>query len=389
MATYGLATLTIILLCILTESSQDCQDPKLLSEFLTTPFRLPNPVILKFDNNSSISWTKKIFESGSVALYDSHTIKTFNINDSQSLSFVEQRVFHQPIMACLENSSDLKMTLEFLSKFGLGKEKPIILILQTKTNLDQQEEALMKIRLDQEIFFIPLDTRELLEVYAVNNVLVKNLVGHYLDPDHGTKLVFKFESEEPWHSKLGQRRQDFHGATLVGMTDHDPPFMYLDPHCYNSAKLNEADMTYDMKDCVTGGIYFDLFTTMIRMLNFTYTMTRRDDGVWGTVIDNKPYGMLSNLADGSADVIVSALAMTLVRYPFAAYLPVVDGTTPSIFIKRDQQKEYRWLTFIKPFSLELWLVLILVAIVNATWLFLGNRALKSNVCRHSFFSRCH
>ena len=109
----------------------------------------------------------------------------------------------------------------------------------------------------------------------------------------------------------------------------------------------------------------------------TCSLNKRKDGVWGTVVNNKTVGILSNLEDESADLVVSAFGLNIVRLPFIKPLPQMTAKLPSIFIKSEVEEDVGWSTFYRPFANNLWHVLTMVSIVHASWLFLTNDAFSN------------
>ena len=82
--------------------------------------------------------------------------------------------------------------------------------------------------------------------------------------------------------------------------------------------------------------------------------------------------MLSNLVQESADMIVQAFIINVVRFGLVQYAPPISVDKVAIFIKSDQNEEWSWTIFVYPFAQDVWLVLWCVTLVSGVWLFCMN-----------------
>ena len=85
-----------------------------------------------------------------------------------------------------------------------------------------------------------------------------------------------------------------------------PPYVDIDPSYKQMALFHHLNKTYDITNLCSGPI-FDLFSSMMNYLNASYSLYRRNDSVFGVYENGKWTGMLHNLVDGEADIIVSLL----------------------------------------------------------------------------------
>jgi hypothetical protein len=110
-------------------------------------------------------------------------------------------------------------------------------------------------------------------------------------------------------------------------------------------------------------------------LNFSTKLYKRKDSKWGGLTRDGLglEGMAGNLVDGSADLIVSSLAITAVRKQFIDYLPSMTVAITSLFIHQSNDEEVSWTTYLTPFAYDLWLSLGLMAILVALVLSLISR----------------
>ena len=127
------------------------------------------------------------------------------------------------------------------------------------------------------------------------------------------------------------------------------------------------NQTYDMTHKVKG-YYIDFLNLLSESMNFTFTLYKRKDGIFG-----QPYalnngsvtatGMLANLFDNSADVAWGPLAFTASRAPYIDFLTPFADSYGSIFIKNELPEDLDFFLYFMSFELDLWVMLISLAIL--------------------------
>ena len=93
--------------------------------------------------------------------------------------------------------------------------------------------------------------------------------------------------------------------------------------------------------------------TMAAELNATFSLYKRKDGIWGSLKNGSWSGMLQNLVNGNADMIVSGIVRTKSRSEATSFLPTpiqVPSDRAGIFIKAFEE-ELSWLVYLDPFSI--------------------------------------
>ncbi len=83
-------------------------------------------------------------------------------------------------------------------------------------------------------------------------------------------------------------------------------------------------------------------------------------------------GLVSNVVDGSADMIAAAITLTRQRRDFIFYLPIINSDRVAIFIRRQQLEEFRYTTFISAFTPFLWLFILIGNVFVGLWLYVTN-----------------
>ncbi len=346
----------ILGVCILAKFALSCFNPDLTGQILKEPFKLKDPIFVV----SKQCWSKadKIrFAKVSIE----KRLRSFKIVDDVEGLSQKGIQSPSPIVIIVPDGNIINSTLVAIDH--ARRSERVIIALPGNFN----ESFGHHVKINQETYFLHNETLEMIEAYSINGVLVKTKIGHY-EKINGT---LKFQ-QSVRSLAIVDRRSNFHGQLIVGMTTDFVGLLTLRDGYKTGAVFHASNETYDVTDWAEG-LYFDILQTTAGHLNFTYKLYRRKDDVWGNVINNKTTGMLSNVVDGSADIIVQAFKINLARTSYLDYVPFITIDYASIFIKREQTEEIDWMTFFQPFRWDLWLGISAVSIVMGTWLFLGNK----------------
>ncbi len=276
---------------------------------------------------------------------------------SSALSLVKET-----IVFCSNSTSDLEEFQAFIGKhISLALKKPIV-IWSKSASINKMKTAILS-RLDQRVYYFSTDSGELLEKFTINSHIVSNVLGHIATGtgnDQSPRLKYVPTSK----GLLGfeERRGNFHGYHIVAMTNDGSGGAFVDKNFENIAKYHEKNQTYDVTNLTTGP-YFRYLTILAKEFNFTYNLYQRKDRTWGSldIKTGKATGMVLNLADGSAEMIVSSLTLNPWRATLVDYLPVLTAFKFAIGIRREPIEDFSWTMFSNPFTLELWMVLVAVA----------------------------
>ena len=83
--------------------------------------------------------------------------------------------------------------------------------------------------------------------------------------------------------------------------------------------------------------------------------------------------MVGALMRGEVDMIITSLTLKLERARAVHYLPPMAKEQSALFISSNNAEEgVSWWTYVEPFSMVLWLMVLLVALVNATFITVVN-----------------
>ncbi len=80
-------------------------------------------------------------------------------------------------------------------------------------------------------------------------------------------------------------------------------------------------------------------------------------------------GMISNLIDGSADLIATSLTVTFERAKFIDYLPPISPQIGALYIKNEMANEIDYFVFLDPFSTLLWIAIFVTSFALAVFLY--------------------
>jgi hypothetical protein len=94
-------------------------------------------------------------------------------------------------------------------------------------------------------------------------------------------------------------------------------------------------------DYLATGMLIDLLKVFEQKFNFTTKLYKRMDGNWGSLDQETGTwnGMISNILDGSADLICAAMYMKSDRNTAVRFLPPLAGETDVIAIRNTNVEE--------------------------------------------------
>lgn len=140
------------------------------------------------------------------------------------------------------------------------------------------------------------------------------------------------------------------------------------------AKLVSADQN---EHCCYG-FCMDLLRRLGEKVNFTYDVHLSEDGSYGSLrrvngTDTKRWnGMVGEVIDGNADLIVAALTINNERAEWIEFSKPFKYQGLTILVKKDQSRN-RLDSFLRPFQINLWLLVLLSVHIVAVILYLLDR----------------
>ena len=117
--------------------------------------------------------------------------------------------------------------------------------------------------------FVHLKSRSVYEHYEINGQIINQQLGYF---------NLQFEYIPLIKKTLLKRRNNFKGYHLIAMAETYFPFFYFN---LSLASYEESSQTFDVTN-VARGMFYDMFLIMQENLNFTATIKKRKDSIWGS-----------------------------------------------------------------------------------------------------------
>ena len=254
-------------------------------------------------------------------------------------------------------NDELKYSMKFL-----------LVISQSDDLFNQNEE----VKMDQEIYYLT-SSLDLYEKYTVNNIEIKQKLGHFADGMYVTEKLIE--------QNFLKRRQNFHGSKLIAITNESGNW-YIKIESLKNAPYFPTNETYDVTGLVEG-LYFDIWMTMQKNLNFTTTFYRKKVIKYGVPVQRPngsisvPDGIIKDSLDYSVDILFAHLSILYNRYLVIDYMFPIDEYKRGIFINRDSFKEsFDFGVFHKPFDKWTWTTLVLSSLMVTIIIFLTSKILN-------------
>ena len=227
---------------------------------------------------------------------------------------------------------------------------------------DINQDLVGQIQIIKEAYFINLTSEEWYEEYYINGIKIRNLLGKVQQANDS--MVLKFDSLLP--TNVLDRRSDFHGKHFVAMTEELKPCIFFQEELRKEARYFRNNDTFDVTK-YTQGTFHEFYQTVLRHHNATVSYYKRNDGIWGSLVNGSMNGMFSNLVQEKADMILASLTRTNNRNEYADFLPPIHHDYDSIFIKvPEDQNDWSWFVLLNPLSWDVWLAIIVQSVAFAT-----------------------
>ncbi len=351
-------------------------DIKSFANLLKQPLNLANPILVLAQNAFSLTEQVSVFKSLKAENMGFISIIQLKYLLTESLESVS-------VIFIADAENDVKEALELIDNHNLGTRNDILLVADKKAPYDNIQSD---IRINQNIYILDMESMTLQEFYKINSQEVWNTVGSYIF--NNTSQGWSFQLNDSfWTRDVGNRRNNLHGQHLIGITINQTPYSIINETYKDEAPFFTNNGTYDVTSFLMGGLAYDVLDELAFNLNFTYSMYARNDTIWGDVQGNTSTGMVHNIAHGNADIGASMFGLLESRKAGLDFPPGIHIYTPSIFIQREQPEQLTWNMFLLPFSSDLWIIILLVAVSFASWLFLSNTK-QSSKCDLGQVTKC-
>ena len=209
-------------------------------------------------------------------------------------------------------------------------------------------------------FLVPVHTEESYLIYEICQFCNKgknkiNIINKWTVPGmFESKLVFppSFKGE-------------FFGAHLkIACKVGIPPFFFVVGVAKDGKKLY-------------GGYEHTLLEMARQRLNFHYEIVEPEDDEIGDVIDGEPTGLLKILYEKRADVGMCSIGAHHFRRQFADFsLPIASDYT--VIVSTKPKRSIVWYALLNPFSIVIWLLLLLLILGSAITVYYVNSDVSKN-----------
>ncbi len=278
---------------------------------------------------------------------------------------------NSPIVFLPGSVSSFSKTMTLIDTEDLGTNQIVLIIFEN-------DIPGHNIRINQQIYFVNISSMELTEEYNIGGKTVSKTIGKYVK-NESEAGQFQLSSTEDLFLDVGKTRGNFFGQYVSAITGHDPPYTYLDRESiFPGGKKFHGDSTGQLYHVVDHafGLYIDFFQSLSVSLNFSYDYVAHVNAgniPWGELDENNNYyGLSLYVTNGTFDVFVAGMSFIPIRQRHLNFLPVVGGKSPAIFIKNSIGEEFNWFMYIRPFSLTLWTVIVLMAVLISSCLHFAN-----------------
>ncbi len=323
------------------------KEDSMISATKALPLKLTSPTLLDYDDNGTVS--RKV--SLSKELFKKDIFVQLNINTTMSLSSDSYSK-----LLLVTTTQTLEKWIKFISANREQATSEPIFVFCVWDDLKLFASKMIKdfpIRIDQMVYFFNLKTGEMIEIYSINDVVVERSLWNQSD---SATMIPDFVD----------RRGNFHGVHVKSLTEPYFSSLYLRPGSGTRANLDPDSPMYEVTDYASGPS-FEFTKLMSLELNFTYSLYRRKDRIYGTIVNGTPSGIIRDLYLENVDLVSAYLTFDYERSDYIYFLPIITGFRGGLFIGNQLIEDVSWTTFIKPFHWHLWITMFLVALMMAVW----------------------
>ena len=225
-------------------------------EIIMKEFDIDHPYVITNPNYQSVKLIRILFQNGNFVKLQTSNFNALDVNQKVSKSILIFGNIREELITELKS------------------QMPLILILQ-----DHEFDKIYhttKIEIDQAVYFFKISTFEMFETYTINNVKVKQKLGHI------DKKTNEFLWENYVNTNFVKRRSNFHGLSFNVVCEFLGNSMNADPRYVEEAPYFPNNETY-LVNGFTYGIFDDVFKIMEYTLNFSSVKYKRKEEDWGNM----------------------------------------------------------------------------------------------------------
>ena len=202
------------------------------------------------------------------------------------------------------------------------------------------------------------------EHYNIEEKQVVKTVG-ILDKKGGLSLV---------EDNIWERRKDLQGYQFLAETLDQAPYVEYDV---------SEDGAVDELVGIVGDLWHDVLE---KSLNCTAKISVPPDGKWGNLEkDGSWSGLVRGLLEKRSQIVITSLYKTEDRLQAIQFSEPFDKNTVRFFIKYPE-REAGWTTFLETFNLDVWLSLVLLALLMMVCLYVTHLVRPRRMIKEESFN---
>ena len=252
------------------------------------------------------------------------------IKISTTLDPRDKSLLYQNVLVCADDQITLSDLFDLLSQQRSAAVGYDWVIMGSKPIINDLQKQI-KLALNQQVYFLDLDSGEMTEFYTVKDKQVKTVVSKILLDEKKKASTVTYLKMTP--DGFLSRRSDLHGVTLRAVTEVFHPYVVIDVARDLRASDDGWNVTDEAGDKMRlvdradmAGTYVDILDSMQRanMMNFSAQYYLRKDGAWGWFVNGTWRGMVANLMRGEADFTATATMVVPARHRIMDFLQPLD-----------------------------------------------------------------
>ena len=147
--------------------------------------------------------------------------------------------------------------------------------------VNETELINLNLSIGNEVYFLDSSSWKIFETYSINKIQVSRCLGQFRMQQN--KNYIDFINSKTYSQSMEERRGNFHGILLKGITDAEEPNINFPLDDLDSiTKYFPNNDTYEMSYDIISGSYIDILHSIEKNLNFSTKLYKRKDGGWGT-----------------------------------------------------------------------------------------------------------
>ena len=295
------------------------------------------------------------------------------------MSHLNEKTFHQShsFIRCTENIKNI------ISDKSITSTTVVISQIEKENSLN-----FVNISIGENVYFFDKNTFKIYEAYEINKVHITRCLGQFTTNKSKNEIV-KFSPAFDFADSFVDRRRDFHGIQLIGMTEQWASDIIIPDDFVDKSYYFPENETYDVTNIVSGS-YINVLHQLEMYFNFSTKLYKRKDGIWGlpkTMANGTIQldGMMKSITEGHVDFICVSYGMLLSRLSYLDFLVPMSQIHMSLFIANSNKFDIiDWTVYLTPFSIKIWLIIVASAITFMFIITIMERQYNEEIVSYNF-----